>query len=81
MAIAARQRRAVANITYVPQDHEPVLAEELIEHAGLGEGPVVVVGSDDWFEIWSPKRWETYEKEMDAEVSDVAENLSEEGGA
>jgi 16S rRNA (cytosine1402-N4)-methyltransferase len=31
MAIAARQRRAVANITYVPQDHEPVLAEELVE--------------------------------------------------
>ena len=31
MAIAARQRRSVANITYVPQDHEPVLAEELVE--------------------------------------------------
>ena len=31
MAIAQRQRHAVANITYVPQDHEPVLAEELIE--------------------------------------------------
>jgi 16S rRNA (cytosine1402-N4)-methyltransferase len=31
MAIAARQRQAAANITYVPQDHEPVLAEELIE--------------------------------------------------
>jgi MraZ protein len=55
------------------------LPKKLIEHAGLGEGKCVIVGSDDWFEIWSPDRWESYEKEMDAEVSDVAENLSEEG--
>ena len=54
------------------------LPKKLIEHAGLGEGPCVIVGSDDWFEIWSAKRWAEYEKEMDAEVSDVAENLSEE---
>ncbi len=41
----------------------------------------MIVGSDDWFEIWSAERWAAYEKEMDAEVSDVAENLSEsEGG-
>ena len=53
------------------------LPKKLIEHAGLAEGGCVIVGSDDWFEIWSPKRWESYEKEMDAEVSDVAENLSE----
>jgi len=31
MAIAASKPRAAANITYVPQDHEPVLAEELVE--------------------------------------------------
>ena len=38
----------------------------------------MIVGSDDWFEIWSAERWAAYEKDMDAEVSDVAENLSEE---
>ena len=37
----------------------------------------MIVGSDDWFEIWNAERWAAYEKEMDAEVSDVAENLSE----
>jgi MraZ protein len=52
--------------------------KKLIEHAGLGEGPCVIVGSDDWFEIWSAERWAEYEKELDAEISDVAENLSEE---
>lgn len=50
---------------------------KLLEHAGLGEGACVVVGSDDWFEVWSPERWAAYEREMDAEISDVAENLSE----
>lgn len=54
------------------------LPKKLMEHAGLGEGPCVVIGvGEQWFEIWSPERWESYEKEMDAEVSDVAENLSE----
>ena len=43
------------------------LPKKLVEHAGLGEGPFVIVGSDDWFEVWSAKRWESYEKEMDAE--------------
>ena len=40
----------------------------------------MIVGSDDWFEIWSTQRWAAYEAEMEAEVSDVAENLSEERG-
>ena len=53
------------------------LPKKLIEHAGLGEGPCVIVGSDDWFEIWSAERWAAYEMEMEVEVSDVAENLSE----
>lgn len=53
------------------------LPKKLIEHAGLGEGPCVVVGSDDWFEIWNAERWDAYEKEMAEEVSGVAENLSE----
>ena len=53
------------------------LPKKLIEHAGLGEGPCMIVGSDDWFEIWNAERWAAYEKDMDAEVSDVAEKLSE----
>jgi DNA-binding transcriptional regulator/RsmH inhibitor MraZ len=40
----------------------------------------VIVGSDDWFEIWGGERWAAYEKEMDAEVSEVAEKLSDERG-
>ena len=52
--------------------------KKLQEPAGLEEGPCVVVGSEDWFEIWSPKRWQAYEAEMDSEISEVAENLSKE---
>lgn len=51
--------------------------KKLQEHAGLGEGECVVVGSEDWFEIWNPKAWAAYEKEMDSEIAEVAENLSE----
>ena len=51
--------------------------KKLQEHAALGEGTCVVVGSEDWFEIWNPKRWATYEQEMDSEINEVAEGLSE----
>jgi MraZ protein len=51
--------------------------KKLQDHAGLGEGTCVVVGSEDWFQIWSPERWSAYEAEMDSEISDVAENLAE----
>lgn len=51
--------------------------KKLQQHASLTEGPCVVVGADDWFEIWDPDAWETYEAEMAAEITDIAENLSE----
>jgi MraZ protein len=52
------------------------LPRQLVEHAGL-EGPCVIVGADDWFEVWNAKRWESYEREMEAAVTDAAENLAE----
>jgi DNA-binding transcriptional regulator/RsmH inhibitor MraZ len=52
-------------------------AQEADRARRTGGGPCVIVGSDDWFEIWNAERWAAYEKEMDAEVSDVAENLSD----
>jgi MraZ protein len=51
--------------------------KKLKDHAGVGEGACVVVGADDWFEIWDPKAWEAYEAEMAEEITDIAENLSE----
>jgi MraZ protein len=51
--------------------------KKLKDHAGVGEGTCVVVGADDWFEIWDPKAWEAYEAEMAEEITDIAENLSE----
>jgi MraZ protein len=51
--------------------------KKLQDHAGVGEGACVVVGADDWFEIWDPKAWEAYEAEMAEEITDIAENLSE----
>jgi MraZ protein len=52
------------------------LPRQLVEHAGL-EGPCVIVGADDWFEVWNERRWRSYEREMEAAVSDAAENLAE----
>ena len=51
--------------------------KKLQEHASLREGACVVAGADDWFEIWNPDSWAAYEKEMAAEITDIAENLSE----
>ena len=53
------------------------LPKKLQQHAALAEGPCLVVGAEDWFQIWSPDRWQAYEAEMDSEISEVAENLSE----
>ena len=51
--------------------------KKLQEHASVSEGDCVVVGADDWFEIWNTEQWAAYEKEMGAEINDIAENLSE----
>ena len=56
------------------------LPKKLIEHAGLSEGPAVVVGAEDRFEIWSPDGWEKQDKRMDSEIVDIAESLATEGG-
>ncbi len=42
MAIAARQSASTANISYVPPDHEPVLAEELVETLDPRPGEIIV---------------------------------------
>lgn len=55
--------------------------KKLQEHAALGEGACVVVGAEDWFEIWNPERWSAYEQEMDSEINEVAEGLSQLEGA
>jgi MraZ protein len=54
------------------------LPRPLVEHAAL-EGPCVVVGMDDWFEIWNAESWGSYEEEMKAAVAEAAENLAEGG--
>jgi len=55
------------------------LPRKLIDHAGLAEGACVVVGADDWFEIWNPGSWVEHERRLNAEIADVAENLAEGG--
>ena len=37
----------------------------LVEHAGLGK-EVVVIGCDDWIEIWDRERWRGHELDSDA---------------
>ena len=53
------------------------IPKKLQEHADLAEGACVIVGADDWFEIWDPRAWQAYEVEMAHEINDIAENLSE----
>jgi MraZ protein len=51
------------------------LPKHLVEYAGLG-GTCVVIGMDDYFEVWDPKRWAKAEAEMRETVVDAAENLA-----
>jgi MraZ protein len=55
--------------------------KHLIEHAGLGEGPCVVIGVADHLEIWGTKAWNEHEAEIDATAADIAEELAGGSGA
>jgi transcriptional regulator MraZ len=52
------------------------IARHLIEHAGLAEGPCVVIGVADHLEIWSPKAWSEHEAEINATAAEIAEELA-----
>jgi MraZ protein len=52
---------------------------KLLDHAGLAEGPAMVVGADEWFEIWRPEGWSQHERRMDSEIVGIAETLAEGG--
>jgi MraZ protein len=51
------------------------IPKPLVDHAGLS-GPCVVIGNDDWFEVWDAPRWSEYEAELTASVEEAAENLA-----
>jgi MraZ protein len=53
--------------------------KKLIAHAGLSEGPAMVVGAEDRFEIWSATGWSEHEARMDSEIVEIAESLAEGG--
>lgn len=52
------------------------LPKHLADRAGL-KGTCVVIGMDDYFEVWDPKRWAKVEAEVDETVVEAAENVSE----
>jgi MraZ protein len=51
------------------------IPRRLIDHAELSGG-CVVVGNDDWFEIWDAAKWAEYEANLAASVAEAAENLA-----
>jgi MraZ protein len=51
------------------------LPKHLINHAGLA-GACVIIGNDDWFEVWEAGRWAEYEADLRATVEEAAENLA-----
>ena len=54
--------------------------KHLIEHAGLEEGPCVVIGVADHLEIWNTKRWADHDAEIDATAAEIAEELARRPG-
>jgi MraZ protein len=55
------------------------IPRHLIEHAGLEEGPCVVIGVADHLEIWNQRTWGAHDAEIDATAAEIAEELA--GGA
>ena len=55
------------------------IPRHLIEHAGLEEGPCVVIGVADHLEIWNTSTWAEHDAEIDATAAEIAEELA--GGA
>ncbi len=55
------------------------IPKHLIDHAGLREGPCVVIGVADHLEIWNVQAWAEHDAEIDATAAEIAEELA--GGA
>jgi transcriptional regulator MraZ len=52
------------------------MPKHLVEHAKLGDN-CVVIGMDDYFEVWDPKRWTKVESKVSETVGAAAEKLAE----
>jgi MraZ protein len=57
------------------------IPKHLIDHAGLAEGPCVVLGVADHLEIWSVAAWSDHDAEIDATAAEIAEELAGGPGA
>jgi MraZ protein len=52
------------------------IPKNLIEHAGLEEGPCVVIGVADHLEIWNTGAWNEHDAEIDETATEIAEELA-----
>ncbi len=57
------------------------LPGHLVSHAGLAEGPCVVIGVADHLEIWNTDAWAAHDSEIDATAAEIAEELAAGGSA
>jgi MraZ protein len=51
------------------------MPKHLVDHAGLS-GECVVIGMDDYFEVWDPARWKKVEADVAASVGEEAEKMA-----
>jgi MraZ protein len=52
-----------------------MLPPPLIEHASLRK-EVVVVGCDDWIEVWDRERWLSYKRDSEPTIGETAQRLA-----
>jgi MraZ protein len=52
------------------------IPRHLIDHAGLKEGPCVVIGVADHLEIWNTGAWTEHDAEIDETATEIAEELA-----
>jgi MraZ protein len=52
-----------------------VLADNLLQYAGLSNKEVVFIGVGMWVEIWDKEVWQKYQRKLDRESSTIADRL------
>ncbi len=79
----SRQARELRHVLFSFADDVPLdsagritLSARHLQHAGIDGREVVITGTGDALELWSPQGWADYERDLMARAPDLTESLA-----